>query len=253
MKTSIYETMNMHFNVGVAKTVGVDGAIMLNNLQYWVVKNMAEKRHYHDGRYWTYNTLEAFTDLFPFWSKRQIERILNNLKNDDYIMTGNFNKVAYDRTRWYTLTDKCWLLMSPNCDMSKINISPNGEMENTKWGNGSHETVTPIPNHKPDHKPNNNCSSCDELWKLYPRKHGKAIAYKKIPNLIKEYGYEQIERCIKRYDEEVKKMNIEKKFIKYGSTFFTSGYVDYLDENYITEENTDKTNRPGRVIELNIG
>lgn len=144
--------INMHFNVGVAIKVGTDGAIMLNNLHYWIIKNRANRKHYYDGRYWTYNTLDAFVELFPFWSKRQVERILNNLKKDGYIETGNYNKLAYDRTKWYTLTEKGWMLMSPNCDISNINISPNSDIENTKQGNENHDSVTPIPNQKPNMK-----------------------------------------------------------------------------------------------------
>jgi hypothetical protein len=99
---------------------------------------------------------------------------------------------------------------------------------------------------------NNSCSSCDELWKLYPRKQGKASAYKKIPTLIKQHGYEQIERCIKRYVEDIKNMNIEKKYIMIGSTFFNGRYEDYLDENYTSTSEEEKT-KTGKVLNLNIG
>ena len=74
--------MIIHFDSNVASKVGVDGAIMLNNLQFWIVKNKANKKHFYDNNYWTYNSIDAFTEIFPFWSRRQIERILNNLKKD---------------------------------------------------------------------------------------------------------------------------------------------------------------------------
>ena len=72
---------------------------------------------------------------------------------------------------------------------------------------------------------------------MYPIKKGKQIAFNKMPNLIKVYGYEQIERCITRYVKEIEINKIEKQFIKYGSSFFNNGYEDYLDENY--ESNID--------------
>lgn len=143
---------NMHFNLGVAMNVGVEGAVMLNNIHYWLIKNKANEKHFYDGKYWTYNSLKAFTKLFPFWSKRQIERILNNLKKDGYIEDGNYNKVAYDKTKWYTLTEKGWFMISQNGDMSNFNISPNGDNENTKRGNGNNDSVSPIPNQKPNTK-----------------------------------------------------------------------------------------------------
>ena len=72
--------MEFHFNAELAKQYGVDGAIFLHCMAFWVAKNRANGRHYHEGRYWTYNTLEALSKLFPFWSRRQLERIINGLR-----------------------------------------------------------------------------------------------------------------------------------------------------------------------------
>jgi hypothetical protein len=70
----------------------------------------------------------------------------------------------------------------------------------------------------------------EELWKLYPKKKGKnrIKATKK-----KEYyriGKEEMTRAIERYKKEVK--GKDSQYIKHGSTFFTTDYIDYLDENY---------------------
>ena len=73
---------------------------------------------------------------------------------------------------------------------------------------------------------------CDLLWSKYPKKKGKSKAYKKIPKLLKEYSLEELVRCVDRYLKEIQIQRIEKQFIKQGDTFFNSGYVDYLDENY---------------------
>ena len=73
---------------------------------------------------------------------------------------------------------------------------------------------------------------CDLLWSKYPKKKGKSKAYKKIPKLLKEYSLEELTRCVNRYSKEIQMQGIEKQFIKQGDTFFNSGYVDYLDENY---------------------
>ena len=42
---------------------------MIFNLAYWIRHNEANGLHYHDGRTWTFNSVEAFTKLFPFWSR----------------------------------------------------------------------------------------------------------------------------------------------------------------------------------------
>lgn len=79
----------------------------------------------------------------------------------------------------------------------------------------------------------------EQVWKLYPCKKGKATAVKKIPKLIKEYGIEQLERCINRYIEDVDirhKNGFEGLNYQNGSTFFNGTYQDYLDKNYQKEQ-----------------
>ncbi len=44
-------------------------------------------------------------------------------------------------------------------------------------------------------------------------------------------GCDEIERAVKRYMSENKET--EERFLKHGSTFFNSGYIDYLDCNYV--------------------
>ena len=77
-------------------------------------------------------------------------------------------------------------------------------------------------------------ASSEALWKLYPHKKGKTSAMKKIPKLIEQYGFEQMENCIKRYIKYVEHTRKTKYNLSYqmGSTFFNGTYADYLDENY---------------------
>lgn len=92
----------------------------------------------------------------------------------------------------------------------------------------------------------NSNQDIEEIWSLYPLKKGKANAIKKIPKLLKEYGKEQIVRCIERYIEEIKKDNKSKEFILHGSTFFNGRYMDYLDCNYQEDIITKHKEEPKR-------
>ena len=56
-----------HFSVEIAQQYGVNEAIMLHNLAFWIRKNAVDGRHIHDGQVWTFSSVEAFTELFPFW------------------------------------------------------------------------------------------------------------------------------------------------------------------------------------------
>jgi|LSQX01.2.fsa_nt_gb hypothetical protein len=76
--------------------------------------------------------------------------------------------------------------------------------------------------------------SFTETLKLYPGKKVKSIRDKKLPNIVNEYGEEQIIRCIERYANEVK--GKDKQFILNESTFWNGRFKDYLDEDFQDEE-----------------
>ena len=70
----------------------------------------------------------------------------------------------------------------------------------------------------------------ERLWSLYPNKKGKGQVSDTAKKKLLKIGHEELERAIQRYKTELEKEDWRKP--QYGSTFFNSGYVDYLDENY---------------------
>ena len=129
------------FDTDVAQKYGVNAAIILQNIGYWIKQNEANETNFYDGRYWTFNSKRAYGELFPYMSKRQIETAFQKLIEDGVIVTGNYNKLAYDRTLWYALTQK------------GKSILHFGEMENSKAGNGKPQNGEPIPDINPDVTP----------------------------------------------------------------------------------------------------
>jgi len=110
--------MNHSFDVSYAKKYGVDEAIMICNFQYWLKKNWANDKHRHDGRTWTYNSVASFEKLFPYWTGKQIRRILDSLVSHGVLMRGEYNKSVYDRTSWYAFVDESTFLFE-NLDLPK--------------------------------------------------------------------------------------------------------------------------------------
>lgn len=99
--------MALHvFDSQIAQEYGVNAAIIFQNLAYWIEHNRANETNFYDGRYWTYNSVRAFTELFPYLTDKQIRGALKKLEEGGMILVGNYNKSAYDRTRWYALTEK---------------------------------------------------------------------------------------------------------------------------------------------------
>ena len=99
--------MNHHsFEIKAAIDYDVETALLLNSMAFWTETNAANKKHIHDDRVWLFNSYEAWTILFPYWSSKQMRRILSNAETSGLIVTGNYNKRSGDLTKWYSLTDK---------------------------------------------------------------------------------------------------------------------------------------------------
>ncbi len=82
-----------------------DKAILIHNIAHWIEVNKANNKNFYDGYFWTYNSTTAFSKLFPFWTANKIQKMLKSLENDGYLKSGNYNKIAYDRTKWFTIID----------------------------------------------------------------------------------------------------------------------------------------------------
>lgn len=95
--------MTIHsFDIKEAEKYGILGAVLLHHIRFWVQKNAANRRHYHDGKYWTYNSVTAFSELFPYATKDQIRRALDKLEDLGALETGSYSDNHYDRTKWFT-------------------------------------------------------------------------------------------------------------------------------------------------------
>lgn len=72
----------------------------------------------------------------------------------------------------------------------------------------------------------------ERLWKLYPNKKGKGQVSDTQKKRLLAIGEDRLVKAIDRYSLELQK-DADWRKAQYGSTFFNSGYVDYLDENYV--------------------
>jgi len=97
--------MNHSFDIDIAKQYGVEEAIIIENIAFWIKKNISNNKHNYDGYYWTYNSCKSFSELFPYIKADKINRILNKLIEKKVLIVGNYNKYKYDQTRWYSIID----------------------------------------------------------------------------------------------------------------------------------------------------
>lgn len=98
--------MTHHFDINDAKVYGVNAAIIFQNIIFWVAQNKYNKTNFHEGRTWTYNSVSAMADLFPYLTQKQIRTAIEVLKENNVILTGNFSQNRGDRSTWYALVEE---------------------------------------------------------------------------------------------------------------------------------------------------
>lgn len=81
------------------------------------------------------------------------------------------------------------------------------------------------------------------FWRVYPRKEGKAEAFKAWQKLLKEgYTTEQLVTAARRYKEKCEQKGTERDYIKKGVNFLKHRtFEDYLGGTELEEDPTKKT------------
>ena len=137
--------VNHHsFNTAVAEDFGVEKAILLEHFVFWVRKNYANRINiYKDGKAYTYNSAEAFAEIFTYFKTRKIAELLRQMEADGLLHSIQIR--GTDRRKSYTVSDKGWSYyiaqgydsgMAENepmdCQDNDAPLSENCIMENTE-------------------------------------------------------------------------------------------------------------------------
>lgn len=142
------------FDTGYAIAYGVDEAIMIKNLQFFITANANRGHNFREGRYWTYDKLEDFPKHFPYWTVKQIRRIIASLVEQEVIVRGEFNTEWSKRTSWYAFKDEKKFIVntkppkqppqqtSPDLPKRANDSCPNGQMSDAQTGNCNIDTST---------------------------------------------------------------------------------------------------------------
>ena len=110
----------------VAERYGFEEAVFLDAIVFWYRANKAENRNFRDGRWWTYNSIKAFEEVFPWWSTKQLRRIANSCRDQGALIAGEYNEDRRDRSLWYTPGDEL-LALYGLAEMGNCTC-PNGQM-----------------------------------------------------------------------------------------------------------------------------
>ena len=166
-------------------------------------------------------------------TRRTIMSILNKLVEDgtisktETVLNNNEKRVSYQAERGCEKISQGVKNFHRGCEKISHNININNNTNN-------------------NHRDINNVHSCSEspdesheetaeefferAWQYYPNKRGKGQVSEKSKERLMSHGWDNVKRAIDRYLKDLKKD--EWRQAQNGSTFFNSGYIDYLDENY---------------------
>lgn len=91
------------FDSSIATKYGLDVSIFFNQLSGLIQLSEISKEHFYDGKYWTDYSVIYFKQLFPYWSIRKIQSIIDKCLNEKLI------EICIVDTRFF-------------CTISKLNV-----------------------------------------------------------------------------------------------------------------------------------
>lgn len=140
------------FDPKLAIEIGLNEAIVLQQIHYWLVSNERSGNNYYNGRYWTFNSIKKWRDdFFPWWSEPTVKRTFKSLEDKGILISGNFNKKGYDKTKWYTIDyqalyrNRCNNSLGQNDPIDKVKMT---QSIRSNWTNalGQNDPTNTIDN-----------------------------------------------------------------------------------------------------------
>ena len=151
-------TDNHSFNKGFATKFGIEEAIIFDHIYFWCLANASKDINKYQlktenkPRYWTFDTCAKLADKFSYMTPSKIRRVLLSLEELGLIISGNFNKMQYDRTKWYAVTEKGEKEYTECCKSVDKKLYKNEDsncqkckMESEEMTNGNEQNEETIP------------------------------------------------------------------------------------------------------------
>lgn len=135
-------------NRKLAKCLGLKEAVIFQQIHYWLKINEKKKHNIREGRAWTYNSIKKWhEEEFDFLSERTVKRTLKSLEDDGLLICKTFNKMAGDKTKWYSIDYEKLLEVAEKKlklkEEKSAKMSKNGKLGAVAKKNKSENTIVP--------------------------------------------------------------------------------------------------------------
>lgn len=193
------------FDPEIAMQVGINAAVVHRNLVFWVRYNESNRRNFHEGRYWTYNSLAAFDEQFPYLTAKQIRTALDKLVEAGLILKGNFAADRFKRANWYALGEPiCPEGQMDQPEAADVAFAPEGS---TSAHEGKCYRNRSEPYSKP--YPSSACAGAEEsdfkeIWDAYPedrRRNHKACG-RLVEEALQQVSRDELVAATRAYKTE---------------------------------------------------
>jgi hypothetical protein len=237
MSKLLFDHRPLIIDVDLAKILGLNESIIIQQLHYWIEKFRGNDSHYHEGRTWVFNSIESWQEQFPFWGRNTIVRTFEKLTKEGYVLAGNYNKEKFDKTKWYAINYEKLEEIEKSINPKWVNgVTQNGLTEEPKMGEPIPKTTTETtPKTTTNIYTSESPEYTDEFetfWKTYPRHKEKFKAYKTWKARLKEKADpQQLITAAQNYTAYCKDSKTEEQFIKHPSTFLgpDKPYTEYIN------------------------
>ena len=107
MSMFLFDEQPIFANKALAREIGLNEALVLQQINYWIEINKKSGNNYFEGRYWTYNSIRAWHEKdFDYMSLDTVKRTFSKLEKKGFLLVGHYNKDPRDKTKWYTINEE---------------------------------------------------------------------------------------------------------------------------------------------------
>ena len=99
------------FSVEIAGKYGINCALILNTFSFWHRKNIENEKNIYKERVWIRMSVAEMCGVYSYLTSDKIRGAVKKLQDEGLIEVDSFNKNKYDKTKWYSLTNKACEIM----------------------------------------------------------------------------------------------------------------------------------------------
>lgn len=221
----------------LACAVGLNEALILQQFHYWLQRSNNVK----DGHKWIYNSYQEWRKQFPFWkSKNTLISAIKHLEDMGILISGNYNKAKFDKTKWYRIDYEKLQLLEKSQPFTKNWYTSNQELVNADTKNWETNTnrlpESTTENTTKDNMPSLHSTAAPEIVNYLNSKIGThyRATTRKTQSLIKARMNEgfTVDDFKTVIDNKVDEWGSDNKMSKYlrPETLFGTKFESYLNQ-----------------------